>query len=222
MTGHAFGAATVSVLMTMFAGRYTGMPGGASAAPGAAPVPSATAQVQMQQQQQTPIAVYFSPAGGCTEAAVNEINRAQQTILVQAYSFTSAPIAKALAEARQRGLRIIVVLDKSNLTGQYTAADFVHNASIETYIDKQHAIAHNKIMLIDNRTIITGSFNFTKQAESSNAENMLVIRDNPQLFARYVANFQHHLEHSEPYTGRVQTAGAGATTEPRSRSRRAR
>ncbi len=87
----------------------------------------------------------------------------ERSILMQAYSFTSAPIAKALVEARERGVEVTAILDKSQRTEQYSSADFVLHAGIPTYIDDKHAIAHNKIMLIDGRTIITGSFNFTKR-----------------------------------------------------------
>jgi hypothetical protein len=48
--------------------------------------------------------VHFSPRGGCTEAVVAELNRARQCVLAQAYSFASAPIAKALIEAHRRGV----------------------------------------------------------------------------------------------------------------------
>ena len=107
------------------------------------------------------VAVYFSPRGGATEAVVQAINAAQTQILVQAYSFTSAPIAKALVEAHKRGVKVQAVLDKSNVTGQnYSAATFLVNAGIPTLIDAEHAIAHSKVMVIDNATIITGSFNF--------------------------------------------------------------
>ena len=104
-------------------------------------------------QQSGDVACYFSPDGGCTDAVVAEINAAQQTIFVQAYSFTSTPIAKALVDAHNRGVQIAVILDKSNRTDHYPSADFVQHAGISTYIDAQHAIAHNKIMLIDGRTI---------------------------------------------------------------------
>jgi phosphatidylserine/phosphatidylglycerophosphate/cardiolipin synthase-like enzyme len=66
------------------------------------------------------VAVFFSPKGGCTEAVVEELGKAREIVLVQAYSFTSAPIAKALVEAHQRGVRVEVLLDKSrkgNLKG---------------------------------------------------------------------------------------------------------
>ena len=148
------------------------------------------------------IACYFSPSGGCTEAIVNEIRQAQQLILVQAYSFTSAPIANALVEAHNRGVAIYVVLDKSQKSEQYSSADFVSHAGIPTLIDSAHAIAHNKVILIDRQTIITGSFNFSASAEKSNAENLLIIRNRPELYQAYENNFRHHYEHSQPYQGR--------------------
>ncbi len=150
-----------------------------------------------------PIQVYFSPNGGCTDAVVREIAAARSTILVQAYSFTSAPIAKALIDAHKRGVDVRVVLDKSQRTEKYSSADFLHNMGIPISIDARHAIAHNKIMVIDGQTVITGSFNFTKAAEENNAENLLVIRS-PELAAKYAANWKVHADHSEPYAGRTE------------------
>src|SRR5437867_10167114 len=62
------------------------------------------------------VALYFSPNGGATDAVVREVNAAKQQILVQAYSFTSAPIAKALTDAHKHGVKVLAVLDKSNET----------------------------------------------------------------------------------------------------------
>jgi phosphatidylserine/phosphatidylglycerophosphate/cardiolipin synthase-like enzyme len=147
------------------------------------------------------IQVYFSPNGGCTEAVVNNLNKATNTVLVQAYSFTSAPIAKALVDAEKRGVKVQVILDKSQRTEKYSSADFVQHAGIPTYIDAKHAIAHNKIMIIDGKTVLTGSFNFTKAAEGNNAENLLVIQD-PALASKYTTNWQAHLQHSDVYQGK--------------------
>lgn len=142
---------------------------------------------------------FFSPRGGVTEAVVNEIGKARTEILVQAYSFTSKPIAKALIEARKRGVRIEAVLDKSNATARYTAATFLANVGIPVLIDAEHAIAHNKIMIIDRQTLITGSFNFTKAAEEKNAENLLIIKGNKPLVEQYLRNYDAHKAHSTPY-----------------------
>jgi len=151
--------------------------------------------------QAAEIQVYFSPQGGCTEAVVANLDKATNTVLVQAYSFTSAPIAKALVDAKKRGVKVQVILDKSQRTERYSSADFVQRAGIPTFIDAKHAIAHNKIMVIDGKTILTGSFNFTKAAEEKNAENLLVIQD-AALAAKYTANWQAHLKHSEAYLGK--------------------
>jgi len=151
--------------------------------------------------QAADIQVFFSPKGGCTEAVVSNLNKATNNVLVQAYSFTSAPIAKALVDAEKRGVKVQVILDKSQRTEKYSSADFVQHAGIPTYIDAKHAIAHNKIMIIDGKTILTGSFNFTKAAEEKNAENLLVIQDQA-LASKYTVNWQAHLQHSEPYLGK--------------------
>jgi phosphatidylserine/phosphatidylglycerophosphate/cardiolipin synthase-like enzyme len=147
------------------------------------------------------IRVYFSPNGGCTDAILKQISQAKTEILLQAYSFTSKPIAQALIRAKQRGVKITAVLDKSNRSQQYSAATFLKNMEIPVFIDDQHAIAHNKIMIIDNRVVITGSFNFTAAAENKNAENLLVIEDLPDLTRAYRENFQNHLRHAVAYRG---------------------
>lgn len=98
-------------------------------------------------------------------AIVKELDSARSEILVQAYSFTSAPIAAAIVRAHKRGVVVKVILDKSQKKDGYSSATFLRNAGIQTYIDSAHAIAHNKIMIIDNEVVMTGSFNFTQAAE---------------------------------------------------------
>jgi phosphatidylserine/phosphatidylglycerophosphate/cardiolipin synthase-like enzyme len=144
------------------------------------------------------LAVYFSPQGGATEAIVKELDQAKNQILMQAYSFTSAPIAKALVAAHERGVKVEIILDKSHLTAQYTSAPFVAKAGIPVKIDSAHEIAHNKIIIIDGEIVITGSFNFTKAAEDKNAENLLIIR-NKATAEKYIKNWQDHAGHSDPY-----------------------
>ena len=167
-------------------------------------LPSCQAQEQPNAPQSLPpIEIHFSPQGGCTEAIVKEINAAKTEILVQAYSFTSVPIAKALVEAHKRGVKIQVILDKSQRTEKYSSADFVRNSGITTLIDAKHAIAHNKVMVIDGGVVITGSFNFTKAAEENNAENLLVIRDK-EIADKYAENWKVHAEHSDSYEQKEQ------------------
>ncbi len=139
--------------------------------------------------------VYFSPRGGCTEALVRHLERAERSIYVQAYSFTSPTITQALIGAQARGVEVEVILDKSQSRGQGAAGTMLRDAGVKVFIDSAHAIAHNKVMLIDGRTLVTGSFNFTKAAENSNAENLVVL-ESPEAVGLYRENYLKHLEHS--------------------------
>ena len=147
------------------------------------------------------LACWFSPRGGCTNAAVAEISRATKTILVQSYSFTSHPIGDALIDARHRGVDVTVVADKSEQRDKHSEISALAQAGIPVYIDARHAIAHNKVMVIDGAIVITGSFNFTHAAEFENADNLLIIHNHPSIAAAYADNFRHHLSHSDRYTG---------------------
>ena len=142
--------------------------------------------------------VYFSPHGGCTAAVVDNLNWAEKYVLVQAYSFTSQPIADALIAAHKRGLEVKVLLDKSQLHGKGSKLDALAGAGVPVMIDKKHAIAHNKVMVIDGVTVLTGSFNFTNAAEDKNAENLLVLHDK-SLAKKYRDNWNRHWEHAETY-----------------------
>ncbi len=121
------------------------------------------------------IQAYFSPNGGCTQAIVREISAARSEILVQAYSFTSAPIAKALVDTHKRGVKVEAILDKSQQKEKYTSANYLANSRVPTYIDSAHAIAHNKVIIIERQTVIPESFDVSKAAKEKNAENMLII-----------------------------------------------
>jgi phosphatidylserine/phosphatidylglycerophosphate/cardiolipin synthase-like enzyme len=145
--------------------------------------------------------VYFSPDGGCTEAIIKEIGKAKSEIFIQAYSFTSKPIAQAILKAHKAGIHVEIILDKSNISAKYSAGDFTAHMGIPTYIDSKHAIAHNKIIIIDKETVITGSFNFTKAAEEKNAENLLILKSR-ELAKVYLDNWQEHKKHSVEYKGK--------------------
>ncbi|HKD35718.1 MAG TPA: phospholipase D family protein [Pirellulales bacterium] len=158
------------------------------------------------------ISVNFSPHGGCTDRVVAEIGKAQSSIEMQAYSFTSQPITDALVAAHHRGVKVTVVLDEkaNDDPKERSEAPEIAADKIPTYLDARHSIAHNKIILIDGRTIITGSFNFTKQAERNNAENLLVIEGRPKLAAAYEANFREHLGHSMPFSASTAREPTGS------------
>ena len=149
----------------------------------------------------TKIRAYFTPGHLVENAITDEIVAAKSEIRVQAYSFTNPVIVQALADAQQRGVDVVLVLDKSNRTQKYSAADYASHAGIPTVIDDRHAIAHNKIMIIDGKVVITGSYNFTRAAEKSNAENIVII-ESGAIADKYLQNWQKHRSHSQPYSPR--------------------
>ncbi len=144
------------------------------------------------------LAVHFSPKGGCMDAIVREIKAARKEILVQAYSFTADPLTYGLIEAKKRGVDVKILLDKSNEKESYSDLRIFLEQDVVPLIDAKHAIAHNKVMIIDHRTVITGSFNFTNQAEHENAENLVIIKGHPELAQAYRQNFESHRAHCEP------------------------
>jgi phosphatidylserine/phosphatidylglycerophosphate/cardiolipin synthase-like enzyme len=127
--------------------------------PASSPSPAPAPPAPSPRATTTPsaVTVCFTPGENCTELIVHALGEAKSSILVQAYSFTSAPIAKALLDAHKRGVWVEVILDKSQRTEKYSSADFLANQGVPTKIDAEHAIAHNKI-IIDGETVITGSF----------------------------------------------------------------
>ena len=146
------------------------------------------------------VAVYFSPHGGGTAAIVHAIDHAQKTVHVQAAQFTSPPIAQALIAAHGRGVDVRVLLDRDkNKDAKDSQAPRLIDAGIPTFADNRHETAHNKVILVDQRLVVTGSFNFTPDAESKNAENLLLIDGKPKIAAAYEANFREHLAHSKAY-----------------------
>lgn len=142
------------------------------------------------------IEVVFSPNQGATATIMRALGEARESILVSAYTFTSHDLAQALLEAKKRNISVKLIFDKSQFSQRYSSSTFFKNQGFDLRIDIKHAIFHNKVMIIDDKTVITGSFNFTKAAETKNAENLLIIRNNPQVARLYKQNWLFHWKQS--------------------------
>ena len=132
------------------------------------------------------INVCFTP--GCESLIVQQIYISRSSIYVQAFGLTSPSIIQQLIDAHNRGVKVNVILDGSNLSDNEIAIGQLKAAGVKILIDKVPGIAHNKIMIIDGQKVITGSFNFTVAAEKRNAENVLLISD-PKLAIIYMNNW---------------------------------
>lgn len=132
----------------------------------------------------------FTPGEDCTQFIVDILQLAESEILVQAYNYTSAPILYAIGQAKtSKKLTVRVILDKSNEQPRYTGGTYMQRRDIPVLIDDRVRIAHSKVIIIDRKHVLTGSFNFTQAAQSSNAENVIFIKDDPTLAKHYVDNW---------------------------------
>lgn len=141
----------------------------------------------------------FTPGQDCTYQITDHISKAKHSILVQAYNFTSKDIADALVEAKNRGVTVKVILDKSQRTQKYSLLHYIVDVGIPVWIDTKPAIAHNKVMIIDEKEVITGSFNFTDAAQKRNAENVVFITDT-KLAQEYTDNWGNREHQSTLYS----------------------
>jgi len=147
----------------------------------------------------TPSKVFFSPNGDCIKGITREIEMGAREILVQAYSFSSAPIRNALINAQKRGAKVDIIFDREEQKDQnYRAAKSFSRSGVTVYLDGNHTVAHNKVIVIDRETVITGSFNFTSTAETKNAENVLVVKSKA-LAGSYAENWYSHVKHSSKF-----------------------
>lgn len=133
--------------------------------------------------------VYFSPEGGARNAILRQIHDAREEILIILYYFTDPGLADALAAANDRGVTVMVLLDKSQEKGRYSQARRLRDAGISVAFDARHRILHHKFMLVDGRILVTGSQNWTRSAETVNAENTLVITGDLALAHRFREEF---------------------------------
>lgn len=144
----------------------------------------------------------FSPWDDVEALIVGQLGDARKQVLVQAYLLTSHSITDALVQARKRGVDVRVLMDGGQLDKNSTGRlQQLRAAGVPVWLETRYRNAHNKLIVIDaalpSATVITGSFNFTWSAQHKNAENILVLSNNPPLAARYAANWQRHRADAE-------------------------
>ncbi len=135
------------------------------------------------------IFVCFVPDGHGNSLIVKLIDHAKRSVLVEAYNFTSKSIFNALIRAKQRGLRVEILLDKADLKPRYNIIEKLKRFNIPFKIDFSPAVTHNKVMVVDEGIVIAGSYNFIKSAELRNSENLIVIKDKAHA-KKYVENYE--------------------------------
>ena len=134
--------------------------------------------------------IFFSPNGGCQQAVISQISKATKTIDIAMYYLTARETSQELIKAKDRNVQIRIVLDQSQEGGAYAKSRFLIKNGINAKIHTGSGLMHNKFAVIDGKTLITGSFNWTATAEEKNEENLLIITDQA-LITKYQERFEY-------------------------------
>jgi len=162
---------------------------------------------QASLRAQDKIQVYFSPGGGAQGAIIETFEEARSNIIVAMYLFSNVDLADALIAAQKGGIRVRVVVDGSQDQRAYSRGRYMYENGVSIRVDRSHMITaaesqgimHNKFAVVDDSTIITGSYNWTQAAEIQNEENLLIIREAPDIARRYMAEFEKLWKQSVSY-----------------------
>ena len=151
------------------------------------------------------VEIAFSPDEGSENLVLKVIDSAHHDIRMLSYSFTSAPVARALLAAKKRGVDIRIVADQKSNTSEdrsgkaRAALSLLAEAGADVRLIGVYAIHHDKVLVVDGETVELGSFNYSDAAAHRNSENVLVNWKNPQLAKVYLEHFARNYRQATPY-----------------------
>jgi phosphatidylserine/phosphatidylglycerophosphate/cardiolipin synthase-like enzyme len=155
----------------------------------------------LQSQAGPTVDTGFSPEGSAQALVLSTLERARETIRLMGYTFTSPEIARELSEAKLRGVDVKIVLDAegNRSRASQAAINVLVSAGIPVRTVSAYRILHDKVIVVDGKTVSTGSFNFTRSAAEANSENVLVVSDMPELASRYLTHWQSRWESGQDW-----------------------
>lgn len=148
------------------------------------------------------VQVGFSPEGSARQLVLNTINDAHDSIRMLGYNLTASDITKALIAAKNRGVDVRIILDDKENQNRYSRAalNALVNAGVAVRTTTAYKIHHDKTIITDGQNVETGSFNFTKAAETANSENALLLLDMPEVARVYLKHWQSRWDKGEVWT----------------------
>lgn len=136
----------------------------------------------------TEITTYFAPENDTITPLLEEITSAETSIHFMAFSFTHDMLGKAMRDRFKSGIPVNGVFDELGLN-EYSEYEGMQKAGLSVSVDRTHGVMHHKVIVIDEETVITGSYNFSKNAETRNSENLLIIKGNKDIARAYIDEF---------------------------------
>ncbi|MFZ4877210.1 phospholipase D family protein [Janthinobacterium sp. Mn2066] len=134
----------------------------------------------------------FSPDDGAEALVLKVINTSVSSIRLAAYSFNSPAIVAALLDAKKRGVDIKVLVDakRNQRSNSMAALNSLVQAGIPVRTIAVYAMHHDKYIVADQRTVQNGSFNYSRDAATSNSENVIVLWNQPTLAASFLQHWE--------------------------------
>lgn len=136
------------------------------------------------------VSSYFSPNRGTIDVLIGFIDRCEKSIDAAVYSLTHDDVAQALIRAHERGVKIRLLVDNLQASSRYSDDDLLRERGIEVREDNSSGYMHHKFIIGDSNAVGTGSYNWTKSAETKNTENFMIVR-----LQYTVDEFQSEFEH---------------------------
>lgn len=140
-------------------------------------------------QDGIPVRIVFAPEDNVDDVIIEELSRATSSIRFMAFSFTLSNVRDEVLAAAGRGVDVAGVVETRQSTESFAALPTLFCNGVDVRQDGNSGPLHHKVFIIDNETVLTGSFNFSASATNNNDENMVIIRD-PDLAAQYLAEFE--------------------------------
>ncbi|GIW11859.1 MAG: phospholipase [Dehalococcoidia bacterium] len=135
------------------------------------------------------VETYFAPQDNVQAAIVARVQAAQTSIVFLAFQFTSDPIAQAMIARLRQGVRVAGAFERTGSETPFSEFRQLQQAGAEVYQDGNPYIMHHKVIVVDERVVMTGSYNFTDNANRQNDENLLIIEDR-ELARRFLEEFE--------------------------------
>lgn len=143
--------------------------------------------------------VRFSPRGHCEDLLVALIDDARLSLRAMIYALTADRIARAFARAVARGVPVDIMADYGQATQPSSKLNFLQASGCHVLVDAREKLHHHKVLIVDDKHIVCGSYNWTDSADDRNAEDMLYLPERPLLVRRYLAEMSCHAFHCHPW-----------------------
>ncbi|MBN1953490.1 MAG: phospholipase [Anaerolineae bacterium] len=148
------------------------------------------------QGQAVQLEVYFAPEDDVSDRLLQLLDDADDSVRFMAFQFTSDPLAQALVDLAGRGVAVQGVVESRSATAPYSQYEYLSANGVAVWTDGNPYNMHHKVLIVDDRIVVLGSYNFTDNADENNDENLLVVHDS-QVAAAYLAEFGRVLQQAQ-------------------------